>query len=76
LFRLRGEDGDLEKAIACYEQAAGLEDVPPVVYRDLGLVHWKLGHEDPAREYLEVYLERAPQASDHEMIRAYLLELD
>ena len=76
LFRLRGEDGDLEKAIGCYEQAAGLEDAPPIVYRDLGLVHWKLGHEDPAREYLEVYLERAPQASDHEMIRAYLLELD
>ena len=76
LFRLRGQDGDLEKAIVCYEQAAALADAPPIVHRDLGLVHWKLGHEDQAHEHLELYLEQAPQASDHEMIRAYLLELD
>ena len=76
LHRLRGDDDDLEKALECYGQAADFEDVSPVVYRDMGLVHWKLGHEDQARENLEEYLERAPQASDHAMIRAYLLELD
>jgi tetratricopeptide (TPR) repeat protein len=76
LFRLRGNEGDLEKALECYTEAASFDDVPPVVYRDMGLVHWKLGHDMQAREYLEAYIEKSPQASDQEMIRAYLLELE
>ena len=76
LYRLRGHDGDLENSLECYERAASSEDAPPVVYRDMGLVHWKLGNEKSARENFKAYLEQSPRASDHAMVRAYLRELE
>ena len=50
--------------------------MPVAVYRAMGLLHWKLGHRGQARTYLQDYLDRSPQASDREMIRAYLRELE
>ncbi len=76
LHRLRAQKGDLEKALAFYAQAARFDDAPSVTYRDMGLVHWKLGNVVQAREALRAYLAKSPQASDHEMVRAYLRELE
>ncbi len=76
IHRMRAREGDLEKALAYYEKAAAHEPVPVAVYRAMGLLHWKLGHRGQARTYLQDYLDRSPQASDREMIRAYLRELE
>ncbi len=76
MHRMRAREGDLEKALAYYEKAAVHENVPVTVYRAMGLLHWKLGQRGQARAYLQDYLDRSPQASDHEMIRAYLRELE
>ncbi len=76
LYRLRGRTEDLEKSLECYDKAVDFADAPLSVYRDMGLTHWKLGNEREARASLKRYLEKSPRASDQEMIRAYLLELE
>ena len=76
IHRMRAREGDLEKALAYYAKAATHEPVPVAVYRAMGLLHWKLGQRSQARTYLQDYLDRSPQASDREMIRAYLRELE
>ncbi len=71
-YRLRGEEGDGEKALAAYKDALENEGTPPETYRALGLMYYRAGDTDEARAYFSRYLEAAPEAEDRAMIRAYL----
>jgi predicted Zn-dependent protease len=69
LRRLRGEPGDLEAALALFEQARDRPDAPVEVWRSIGLVAARLGRSSTAREALTTCLARAPFAGG-EGIRA------
>jgi predicted Zn-dependent protease len=76
MFRLRGEEGDAEKAITSYQKALTQNNPPVEIYRSLGLVYWRLDQKQDARQYLEQYLKMNPGAFDAEMIKSYLNELE
>ena len=70
-YRLRNQDGDLNKAVSAYKKALTYEDSPPITYRELGYLLTKL--RDPsAVEYLRRYKELDPDASDIEMVDFYI----
>jgi predicted Zn-dependent protease len=75
LHRLRSGPGDLPKAIAAYQRALQLPDVPPETWRGLGLTYLRIGEPAAAREALGRYLERHPDAADRELIRDQLAAL-
>ncbi|MFQ5930075.1 MAG: M48 family metalloprotease [Acidobacteriota bacterium] len=75
LHRLRGEEGDEDKAIAAYQKALGFEDAPEETNRDLGLLFFRAGAKDKARSYFEQYIQGRPDAEDAEMIKTYLEQL-
>jgi predicted Zn-dependent protease len=75
LYRMRAQEGDLEKAIASYQKALSYEQYPPVVLRSLGLLFWKTRQLEDAKESFNNYLVVDPNAPDFEMIKSYLEEL-
>lgn len=75
LYRLRGEEGDDEKAIAAYESALRSDGAPADVYRSIGTVYYSMGRRQAARQAFERYVEENPNADDHEMIRYYIDQL-
>lgn len=75
LHRLRDDPGDLETALALYEQARGRPDTPVELWRSLGLVAARLGRRTEARAALETYLARAPAAVDRAFIEKTLDDL-
>ncbi len=72
LYRLRGEDGDDDRAVAAYRKAVNWGGAPPELHRSLGTVHYAAGRRQAARRAFERYLEEAPNAGDREMIRFYI----
>lgn len=76
LYRLRGEAGDDEKAIAAYEKATALGAAPAETPRSLGLVLMKTRQPARARAAFVRYLELRPDAQDRDMIRDYLKRLE
>ena len=76
LHRLRGEDGDVDKAIEYYLSAAEYEGAPAETHRALGVVYRRTGEREKAAASFERYLEAAPNAADRLMIESYLRELD
>jgi tetratricopeptide (TPR) repeat protein len=76
LYRLRGEAGDDEKAIAAYEKAGALGAAPVETQRSLGLVLMKTRQPARARAAFVRYLELRPDAQDRDMIRDYLKRLE
>jgi len=75
IYRRRNAPGDAPKAVEAYEAAAKLADVPPTVYRGLGITQMKSGNKDAAREAFQKYLAAAPDAGDHAMVEYYLSHL-
>lgn len=75
LYRMRAQKGDRQKAIASYQQAVSLEEYPPAAHRSLGLLFWKTGQIDQARDSFTQYLNADPDAPDYQMIKSYLEEL-
>lgn len=73
-FRLRGDDGDVERALDAYAQAEAAAATPPEMYRARGLLLRKLGREEEASRSLRRYLELKPQAEDAELMRTYIRE--
>jgi len=70
MYRLRGQTGDTERALAAFEHAAAARDgCPPETFRALGLLYRKQGEMAKARTALEKYLTQKPEAMDREMIR-------
>ena len=75
LYRMRAQEGDLEKAIASYQKALSYEEYPPAVLRSLGLLFWKTRKFEDAKDSFNHYLVVDPDATDYEMIKSYLEEL-
>jgi predicted Zn-dependent protease len=75
LYRIRGGDGDADRAVERYTAALSQPGVPPEAYRSLGLVHWREGRTTEARVAFEAYLHAAPEASDRAMVKSYLEQL-
>jgi predicted Zn-dependent protease len=71
--RLRAKDDDLEKALAFYAKAAQAPGTPPPgLKRSAGLVQYKLGRIDAAKESFAAYLKDNPQAPDAGIVRHLL----
>jgi tetratricopeptide (TPR) repeat protein len=68
MYRLRGEEGDVEKAIEAYQKAVMETECPAEAFRSLGLLYKAQGNVDNARKYFTEYLERNPDSVDREMI--------
>ncbi len=75
LYRMRAQEGDLEKAIASYQRALSCDHYPPAVLRSLGLLFWKTRKFEDAQKSFHNYLVMDPAAPDVEMIKSYLKEL-
>lgn len=71
-YRLRGEEGDTERALASYEKAikAAATYAPP--HRALGIHYYKAKQMDLSRKHLEKYLKLAPKAPDRDFLEQYL----
>jgi predicted Zn-dependent protease len=68
LYRLRGEEDDLNKALAAYEKARSEAEFPPETLRALGLLYLEKGESVKARSSLQEYLALKPDCVDREMI--------
>ena len=71
-YRLRGQEGDLGRAVEAYRAATEHADVPLAAWRELGEARRRTGDPDGARTALETYLTRAPEAEDAWMVRETL----
>ena len=72
IYRLRGGEGDTERAMDAYETAIGRSDAPPETYRSIVLVELKRGERERAEKAFERYLELRPDASDAGGLRMIL----
>jgi predicted Zn-dependent protease len=68
LFRRRGAEGDLAKAVDFYGTGIAEGGAMADLWRGRGLALLKLGRADEAKADLKEYLKRAPNASDRAMI--------
>jgi predicted Zn-dependent protease len=75
LYRLRGQEDDIQKAIASYQKSVSFDEYPPAAHRALGLLYRKTGKIEEARLEFRKYLAVAPTAPDYQMIEFYLEEL-
>ncbi|MGW8313307.1 MAG: M48 family metalloprotease [Desulfuromonadales bacterium] len=75
-YRLRGEEGDADRAFLAYQEAINAAPEFSPTYRALGLHYLKKKDNENARRYLEDYLQRDPDASDREYIRYYIDTLE
>jgi predicted Zn-dependent protease len=73
VYRLRGENEDLERAMQAYRRAEAMKGVPPELFRSEGIVLRQLKQGDDARAAFWRYLELKPGAEDAELIRSYIL---
>ena len=75
LYRLRGKEGDRDKALDAYRKALASGGTPPEIHRSMGLIYLKSGESDKARASFSKYLELRPDASDREMIRSLMQQI-
>ena len=66
------KSGDVEGALAKYQEAARANPSDAKTQRQIGKCYNRLGQRDRAQPYLKKYLELAPDAGDAEFIRAML----
>lgn len=75
VFRLRGQEGDLEAALVDYLSATTIGGEPPETHRGLGMIYRTRNRLPEARASFQRYIELAPQAPDSAMIRSYMEEM-
>lgn len=75
LYRLRAGEGDLDRALDAYREAASKTPHPATVHRSMGLVLWHDGQKVEAQKAFRAYLKRAPKASDRAMVKSYIDQL-
>lgn len=75
VYRLRGNAGDLDRALADYQLASESSDAPPQALRGIGLIARQRGDAAMARDAIGRYLERMPDAPDAALMQSYLSEL-
>jgi predicted Zn-dependent protease len=73
--RLRGQDKDVEQALADLSAASTMPNAPAQAYRSLGLLLRERKDNVGAAAAFTRYLEAAPAAADAGLIKAYLSEL-
>ncbi|MBC7905184.1 MAG: M48 family metalloprotease [Rhodospirillaceae bacterium] len=73
LHRRRGTGGDEAIALGFYHEACESVGAPPESFRQVGLMRWRRGEKQQAREYFHRYLTVKPDAGDREMIKSYLM---
>lgn len=73
--RLRGQDNDVEQALADLVAASALPNAPAQAHRSLGLLLRERKDSAGAAAALTRYLEAAPDAPDAGLIKTYLSEL-
>jgi beta-barrel assembly-enhancing protease len=71
-LRLRATAGDEEAAATALDAAIRDAHAPANAWRGYGLLRRKLGQEAEARELLNEYLRRAPNAPDRDLVRRSL----
>ena len=69
VYRLRGGEGDPERALEAYGRALATGRAPPETYRAITLVELKRGATDRARAALDQYIKAKPDATDVEALR-------
>ncbi|MBL4613371.1 MAG: M48 family metalloprotease [Magnetovibrio sp.] len=69
LYRLRNDEGDVDKALSAYRKALAEGNVPAELYKSHGLTLKRAGKKDAARMAFSTYLELAPHAADRKMIQ-------
>jgi hypothetical protein len=74
MYRLRGQPGDQERAIAAYELAVSDSDAVPDSFRELGYLLVK-SRDSRAIDYLQAYKQRRADASDLQMVDFYIQSL-
>jgi len=75
VYRLRGEGGDTERALADLQRASTLAKAPAETFRGIGLIQQQRGDKAAAAEAFQAYLAKAPQAPDAALVRGYLAEV-
>ncbi len=75
VFRQRASEGDQERAEKEYEIAINLEPQFAEPHRGIGLLYYKKGRKDLARDHFKKYLELDPGAKDRAYIEQYLQEI-
>lgn len=75
IFRLRGREGDLDSALEDFQAAVRLGSEPPETHRSMGAIFRQRKQPAEAKASFERYLELAPNAPDHAMIKSYLEEI-
>lgn len=75
VYRLRGQDGDRELALADYEVAAAGSTPSARAFRGIGLIRRQSGARAEAQQALLRYLELMPDAPDAALIQSYIAEL-
>lgn len=74
-YRLRGDDGDLQRADANFRQAVAEDPGFAPAWRGLGLFQLRQGNKPDALAALERFLELEPDAADAAFIRRYIEQL-
>ncbi len=72
VFRQRGSDQEQQAAEQEYRKTIELAPDFAAAYRGLGLLDYKQGRADLAREHFEIYLMLNPMANDRAFIEQYL----
>ena len=72
VYRLRGEDGDSDRALAAYGRALATGRAPSETYRAMSLAELKRGARDRAQAAFDEYLKAKPDATDIEALRMLL----
>jgi predicted Zn-dependent protease len=73
---LEDKSAEAARALARYEQAAGLDPAFPDPWRQLGFLYYQQKEQGRAKAAFEKYLALKPDAPDGRRIKEYLLELD
>lgn len=72
IYRMRGAEGDPQKALESYATAAEQPGAPAELYRSMGMIHMQQGNRQAADTAFKRYLEAKPEAEDREMILNYI----
>ena len=75
VYRRKGNDEDLDKAMSYYKKAASITPAPLKTYKNMGLIAKRQENTEMAKRYFELYLQENPDASDEKLVRIYIDQL-
>lgn len=75
VYRLRGDAGDQDLALADYRTSTRSSNPSPSAFRGIGLIARQRGQRTEAVDAFARYLELAPDAPDSSFIKTYISEL-